>query len=121
MILKNLEQYALLVMILELIQLIYIQQTLNKSIWPSLLKNLKVRQNCNIILTLKKIKEYELNRVMALLKGREMVFKAFKSGIFAILKQSEQSEQSEQTSSNDKHTPSILLHQKLHQQLKYVK
>ena len=68
-----------------------------------------------------KKKEYELNRVMVLLKGIEMVFKAFKSRIFAILKQSEQSEQSEQTSSNDKHTPSILLHQKLHQQLKYVK
>ena len=77
----------------------------------------KLQHNFNF----KKIKEYELNRVMALLKGREMVFKAFKSGIFAILKQSEQSEQSEQTSSNDKHTPSILLHQKLHQQLKYMK
>ena len=111
MILKNLEQYALLVMILELIQLIYIQQTLNKSIWPSLLKNLKVRQNCNIILTLKKIKEYELNRVMALLKGREMVFKAFK--IFAILKQYLQylNNQNNQNNQNKQAAMINILHQ----------
>ena len=31
---------------------------------------------------------------MSLLKGREMVFKAFESGIFSKLKESEQSEQS---------------------------
>ena len=40
----------------------------------------------------KKAKEDVLNSAMALLKGREMVFKAFESRIFSRLKQSEQSE-----------------------------
>ena len=39
-----------------------------------------------------------LNSVMALLEGREMVFKAFESGVISKLKQSEQS------SSDDKCT-----------------
>ena len=42
---------------------------------------------------------------MALLKGREMVFKAFESGIFSKLKKLKQSEQSR---SDDKHTSSKL-------------
>ena len=44
---------------------------------------------------------------MILLKEREMVFKAFESGIFLKpeqSKQSKQSDQSDQSSSNDKYT-----------------
>ena len=36
-----------------------------------------------------KVKEIVLNSAMTLLKGREMVFKVFKSGIFSRFKQSE--------------------------------
>ena len=43
---------------------------------------------------LKKVKEDIINSAMALLKGREMVFKALENGIFSKLKESEQSEQS---------------------------
>ena len=43
---------------------------------------------------LKKVKDDVINSAMSLLKGREMVFKAFESGIFSKLKESEQSEQS---------------------------
>ena len=43
---------------------------------------------------LKKIKEDVINSAMALLKEREMVFKAFENGIFSKRKESEQSEQS---------------------------
>ena len=42
---------------------------------------------------IKNVKEDLLNSAVALLKGREMVFKAFESGIFSKLKQSKQSEQ----------------------------
>ena len=48
---ETLKEYMLLVMILKLILLIW--QTINKTIWQSTLKNLKVRQDHNIILTLK--------------------------------------------------------------------
>ena len=43
--------------------------------------NLKVKQD-HKILSQKKVKEYALNSARALLKGREVVFKAFDSGIF---------------------------------------
>ena len=43
---------------------------------------------------LEKVKEDVLNIAMAFLKGRKMVFKVFKSGIFSKLKESEQLEQS---------------------------
>ena len=48
---ETLKEYMLLVMILKLILLIW--QTINKTIWQSTLKNLKVRQDHNIILTWK--------------------------------------------------------------------
>ena len=43
--------------------------------------HLKVRQN-HIIQSQKKVKEDVVNSARALLKGREMVFKAFESGVF---------------------------------------
>ena len=49
----------------------------------------------------KKVKEDILNSAMALLKGREMVFKAFESEIFLKPKELKQSEQSEQSSDGD--------------------
>ena len=52
---------------------------------------------------LQKVKEDVLNSAMTLIEGREMVFKAFESGIFSRLKQSEESEQS---SSNYKYNSS---------------
>ena len=67
---------------------------INKTIWQTILKNLKLKQNHKINLILEKVKEDVINSVMSLLKGREMVFKAFESGIFSKLKESEQSEQS---------------------------
>ena len=45
---------------------------------------------------------------MALLKGKEMVFEAFESGIFLKSEQSKQSKQSNQSSSDDKYTSSSL-------------
>ena len=42
---------------------------------------------------------------MALLKGREMVFKTLESGIFSKTEQSKQSGQLEQTTSNYEYTP----------------
>ena len=51
MILENLKQYVLLVMLLEIILLMCIQQIMNKTIWQSILKNLKARQDHNMILT----------------------------------------------------------------------
>ena len=53
---------------------------------------------------LKRVKEDILNSAMTLLKGREMVFKAFESRIFLKPKKLEQSEQSNQSSSDDKYT-----------------
>ena len=53
---------------------------------------------------LKRVKEDILNSAMTLLKGREMVFKAFESGIFLKPKKLQQSEQSNQSSSDDKYT-----------------
>ena len=41
---------------------------------------------------LKKVKEDVINSTMTLLKGREMVFKAFESRIFSKLKESQQLE-----------------------------
>ena len=67
---------------------------INKTIWQTILKNLKLKQNHKINLILEKVKEDVINSAMSLLKGREMVFKAFESGIFSKLKESEQSEQS---------------------------
>ena len=43
---------------------------------------------------LKKVKEEVLNSAMTLLKGREIVFKAFENRTFSRLEQSEQSKQS---------------------------
>ena len=43
---------------------------------------------------LKKVKEDVINSARALVKGTEMVFVSFESGIFSNLKESEQSEQS---------------------------
>ena len=48
---------------------------MSKTIWQSISNNLKVRQDHNIILTWEK--DDELNSTMALLKGKEMAFKAF--------------------------------------------
>ena len=42
----------------------------------------------------KKVKEEVINSAMVLLKGREMVFKTFESGIFSKLKESGRSNQS---------------------------
>ena len=53
---------------------------------------------------LKRVKEDILNSAMTLLKGREMVFKAFENGIFLKPKKLQQSEQSNQSSSDDKYT-----------------
>ena len=49
---------------------------------------------------LKRVKEDVLISAMTLLEGRKMVFKAFESGVFSRL---EQSEQSDQSSSDDKY------------------
>ena len=54
MILENVKQYTLSVTILELNLLICIQKMMNKTIWQSILKNLKVRQDRKVILNLKK-------------------------------------------------------------------
>ena len=53
---------------------------------------------------LKRVKKDILNSAMTLLKGREMVFKDFESGIFLKSKKLQQSEQSNQSSSDDKYT-----------------
>ena len=56
---------------------------------------------------LKRVKGELLNSAITLLKGREMVFKAFENGIFLKpqqSKQSEQSDQSDQSSNDDKYT-----------------
>ena len=53
---------------------------------------------------MKKVKEDVWYSTMTLVKGREIVFKAFKRRIFSQLEQSEQSEESKQSSSNDKYT-----------------
>ena len=63
---------------------------------------------------LKKVKEDVLNTAMVFLKGRGMLLKAFKSGIFSRLKQSEQSSSDNKNTSlkldNDLNTSSNMLH-----------
>ena len=54
---------------------------MNKTSCKGVLMNLKVRQN-HRILNQRKVKEDVLNSARALLKEREMVFKAFEGGIF---------------------------------------
>ena len=53
---------------------------MNKASCKGVLMNLKVRQD-HRILNQEKVKEYVLNSARAFLKEREMVFKAFESGI----------------------------------------
>ena len=79
MILENSKQCVLLVMKLQTTSLICTYQTLNKTIWQSMLKILKSRQDHNI---------KTLTSAMTLLKGRQMVFEAFESGIFSRSEQS---------------------------------
>ena len=55
---------------------------MNKNSCQIILENLKARQNHITLSQKKKIKEDVLNSAMALLKGRQMVFKAFESEIF---------------------------------------
>ena len=68
---------------------------MNKTICQSILEDLKARQKQDP--NLKKVKEDVLNSAMSLHKGREMVFKAFESGIFLKPKQSKQINQVIQT------------------------
>ena len=49
MILDHLKQYAFLVMILKINLLIWIWQMMKKTIWQSILKNLKIRQDNKIL------------------------------------------------------------------------
>ena len=50
MILENLKQYVFSVMKLEIILLICLWQLMSKTIWQSILKNLKLKQTHKIIL-----------------------------------------------------------------------
>ena len=100
MILENLKQYVLLVIILEIVLLIWVLQMINRTIWQSILENLKVKQDRN----LKRVKEAVLNSIMTLLKGTELVYRSFRNGIFLKTKKVQQLEQSEQWSSDDKYT-----------------
>ena len=100
MILENLKQYVLLVIILEIVLLIWVLQMINRTIWQSILENLKVKQDRN----LKRVKEAVLNSIMTLLKGTELVYRPFRNGIFLKTKKVQQLEQSEQWSSDDKYT-----------------
>ena len=67
---------------MEIILLIWIWQTINKTTRQNILKYLKTREDRKLILNWKKLKQDVLNSATALLKGREMVLKAFESGIF---------------------------------------
>ena len=100
MILENLKQYVLLVIILEIVLLIWVLQMINRTIWQSILENLKVKQDRN----LKRVKEAVLNSIMTLLKGTKLVYRPFRNGIFLKTKKVQQLEQSEQWSSDDKYT-----------------
>ena len=100
MILENLKQYVLLVIILEIVLLIWVLQMINRTIWQSILENLKVKQDRN----LKRVKEAVLNSIMTLLKGTELVYRPFRNGIILKTKKVQQLEQSEQWSSDDKYT-----------------
>ena len=82
MILENLKQYVLLVISMEIILLIWIWQTINKTTRQNILKNLNCKRRPQTDSKLKKLKEDVLNSATALLKGREMVLKAFESWIF---------------------------------------
>ena len=65
-----------------------------------LIKELKNNMRPSYNYNLGKVKEDLVKSIMALLKGKEMVFKVFKRGVFSIpnnSKQIEQSEQSEQS------------------------
>ena len=59
---------------------------MNKTSCQSILENLKARKDLQP-LSQKKVKEDVLNSARVLLKGREMVFKAFESGIFLKTKE----------------------------------
>ena len=50
---------------------------MNKTIWQTILKNLKVTHDHIIILTSKKLKGEALNSAMALIKGKEHCTKKF--------------------------------------------
>ena len=65
---------------------------INRTIWQSILENLKVKQDRN----LKRVKEAVLNSIMTLLKGTELVYRPFRNGIFLKTKKVQQLEQSEQ-------------------------
>ena len=86
---------------LEITLVICKWQMMNKISWKSLLKNLKLKQNHKISLIKKKAKGDVINSAMGLLKGKELVFKAFESGIFLKLKNLEQSSDLSDTVNTD--------------------
>ena len=88
MIFENLQQYVLWVIELWNLLLICTWQMINKTIWQSILKYIK-QDKTTTKLWLIKVKEDILNSALALLKGREMVLKAFESVIFLRSEQSE--------------------------------
>ena len=86
MILENLKQYVFLALQLEMILLIWVWQN-HLSKHTREFKSKTKPQNSKS----KKVKKHVLNSAMALLKGREMIFKAFESGILLKLEELKQS------------------------------
>ena len=80
MILENLKQYVFLVVKLEIALLIWTSKMIKYI--KEFKTETKPQNNSNI----NKVKEEVIVSAMALFKGREMVFRAFESGIFSNLK-----------------------------------
>ena len=91
MILEILKQYVLLVMKLEIILLVWIPQILNR---PNLLSYINdfIRKTKPRNPEKRKLRSDVLDSVSSLVNGREMVLKAFQSGIFHKLEESQKGE-----------------------------
>ena len=87
MILENLKQYVLFVITMSNDEINHLAKYIKES-----KSKARLQHDSNM----KKVKEDVSNSAMALIKGREMVFKASERRIFSRLEQLEQSEQSEQ-------------------------
>ena len=118
MILENLKQYVFLIIRNNIINMY--KENDEQNHLARYIKEFETKAKPQSNSNFKKVKEDVINSAMVILKGREMVFKAFESGIFSRLNESDQSEESEQPSDDVKYNSFVYDTYKLSKKVKDV-
>ena len=118
MILENLKQYVFLIIRNNIIDMY--KENDEQNHLARYIKEFKTKAKPQSNSSFKKVKEDVINSAMVILKGREMVFKAFESGMFSRLNESDQSEESEQPSDDVKYNSFVYDTYKLSKKVKDV-